>query len=219
LSSDTRVSSLLPFPSDPTFWKAGMRPVLGLAILLAMTGAVAAGDFYASSPLGPYSWIGPYVGANAGYQWGWVSNSSTQPSGLAGGVEGGYNWQRGQFVFGAEADLNLSAASATVAPIEFSSPWFSTVRGRGGVTFGNVLVFGTAGLAYGDLRADVAGLSESYANLGWVAGAGVEVGFTQRWSAKAEWLYLDLAGSNFSVTGVNNGLTANLLRFGVNYRF
>jgi outer membrane immunogenic protein len=195
-----------------------MKRVLGLAFLLSMTGAVAAADYYAPSPLGPYSWIGPYIGANAGYQWGWVSNSATQPSGVAGGIEGGYNWQHGQFVFGGEADINLSSANATVGPVEFSSPWFGTVRGRGGFTFGNVLLFGTAGLAYADLRAN-AGLSESHANLGWAAGAGLEVGFSQRWSAKAEWLYLDLAGSNFSVTGVNNGLSANLLRFGVNYRF
>ncbi len=196
-----------------------MRSVLCAAMLLAMTGVATAADYFAPSPLGPYSWIGPYIGATAGYQWGWVSNSPTQPAGLEGGIEGGYNWQRGNFVFGGEADLNLSSASATVAPLEFSSPWFSTVRGRGGVTFGNVLVYGTAGLAFGDLRADAAGLSESHANIGWTAGAGVEVGFTRSWSAKAEWLYLDLAGSNFSVSGVNNGLTANLLRFGVNYRF
>jgi outer membrane immunogenic protein len=188
-------------------------------MLLAMTGAASATDYFAPSPLGPYSWIGPYIGATAGYQWGWISNNPTQPSGLEGGVEGGYNWQSGHFVFGGETDLNLSTASATIAPVEFSTPWFGTVRGRGGVTFSNVMVFGTAGLAYGDLRADSAGLSESHANVGWVAGAGVELSFTQRWSAKAEWLYLDLAGNNFSVTGANNGLTANLLRFGVNYHF
>jgi len=196
-----------------------MKSVLCGAVLLAMTSVASAADYFAPSPLGPYSWIGPYTGATAGYQWGWVSHSPTQPSGIEGGIEGGYNWQRGNFVFGGEADLNLSTASATVAPLEFSSPWFSTVRGRGGVTFGNVLVYGTAGLAYGDLRADAAGLSESHANIGWTGGAGVEVGFTPRWSAKAEWLYLDFAGSNFSVSGTNNGLTANLLRFGVNYRF
>lgn len=198
-----------------------MRRVLSAAILLAMTGVAAAADYNYNtpSPFGPYGWMGPYVGATAGYEWGSVSNSPTQPSGLAGGLEGGYNWQRGLFVFGGEADLNLSSADATVAPLEFSNPWFGTVRGRGGVTIGNVLVYGTGGLAYGDLRANAAGLSESHANVGWVAGAGVEVGFTQRWSAKAEWLYLDLAGSNFTVSGTNNGLSANLLRFGVNYRF
>lgn len=196
-----------------------MRPVLGLAILLAMTGMAAAGDYYGTSPLGPYGWAGPYVGAAAGYEWGWVSNNPTQPAGPAGGIEGGYNWQSGSFVYGGEADLDVSTASATIAPLEFSNPWFGTVRGRGGFTLGNILIFGTAGLVYGELRADSAGLSESHANVGWVAGAGVEVGFTPHWSAKGEWLYFDQASSNFSVSGINNGLTANLLRFGVNYRF
>jgi outer membrane immunogenic protein len=196
-----------------------MRSVLGAALLLAMTGIAAAADYYAPSPLGPYSWIGPYIGANAGYEWGTVSNSPTRPSGVAGGIEGGYNWQRGQFVFGGETDFALSSASATVGPVEFFNPWFGTVRGRGGFTLGNVLLFGTAGLAYGELHATSAGLSEWHGNLGWVAGAGVEVGFSHNWSAKAEWLYLDLAGNNFSITGANNGLSTNLLRFGVNYHF
>jgi outer membrane immunogenic protein len=94
------------------------------------------------------------------------------------------------------------------------------VRGRAGVAIGNVLVFGTAGLAYGSLTANTAGnLSESHTSLGWVAGGGAEVGFTPHWSAKAEWLFLDFSSHNFSVTGQDNGLTANLLRLGVNYHF
>jgi outer membrane immunogenic protein len=207
------------FWQDPMVWQAGMRPVLALAILLAMTAMAAAADYYAPAPFGPYSWAGPYLGATAGYEWGWVSNNPTQPSGVAGGIEGGYNWQRGNFVFGGEADISLSTASATVSPLEFSNPWFGTVRGRGGFAVGNVLIFGTAGVAYGELRADSGGASESHTNIGGVVGAGVEVGFGHNWSAKAEWLYLDLVGNNFALSGVSNNLTANLLRFGVNYRF
>jgi outer membrane immunogenic protein len=56
-------------------------------------------------------------------------------------------------------------------------------------------------------------------SIGWTAGLGVEFGFAPHWSAKAEWLYIDLAERNFSVTGANNGLNANLTRLGVNYRF
>ena len=119
----------------------------------------------------------------------------------------------------AKANFQLSGADATVAPWQFSNPWFGTVRGRAGVAFSNVLVYGTAGLAYGDLRLDTAGLTESHASIGWSAGAGIEVGFTPRWSAKAEWLYLDLMDRGFSGTGTNNGLAANLIRFGVNYHF
>jgi outer membrane immunogenic protein len=197
-----------------------MRSILGATLLLAMTAvAFAGGDLYAPSPLAQYSWMGPYIGGTVGYQWGSVSHSPVQPSGIAGGLEGGYNWQRGNFVYGLETDLNLSGADATVAPFEFSNPWFGTVRGRGGVAIGNVLVYGTAGFSYGDLRADSAGLTESHAEVGWTAGAGVEVDFSHRWSAKAEWLYLDLIDRSFAVSGNNNGLATNLLRFGVNYHF
>ena len=198
---------------------------LGVALTLATAGAVFAADlpegpYYTTpEPLSAYSWAGPYLGATLGYQWGSVDKSPTHPSGIAGGVEAGYNWQRGAFVFGGETDIQLSGADDTVSPFEFSNPWFGTLRGRAGVSVNNVLLFGTAGLAYGDLRADTFNLTESHTSIGWVAGGGVEVGFTPHWSAKAEWLYLDLSDRAFSVTGTNNGLAADLLRMGVNYRF
>jgi outer membrane immunogenic protein len=167
-----------------------------------------------------YSWSGPYLGATLGYEWGTVDNNPTRPSGVAGGVEAGFNWQYGNFVYGGEADFQFSSADDTFAPWQFTNPWFGTVRGRAGVAINNVLLYGTAGLAYGQLTATTPGnLSESHSNLGWVVGVGGEFGFTPNWSAKAEWLYIDLADSAFTVTGTNNGLTANLIRLGVNYRF
>lgn len=207
------------------FHRAALGIAFGAASAVTMSGLAVAADlppgpyYTAPAPLSAYSWAGPYLGATLGYEWGSVDNSLTRPSGIAGGVEAGYNWQRGAFVFGGEADIQLSGADDTLSPYEFSNPWFGTIRGRAGVTLNNVLVYGTAGLAYGDLRADSFNLTESHTNVGWVAGAGVEVGFTPRWSAKAEWLYLDLSDSSFSVTGTNNGLAADLLRLGVNYHF
>ena len=134
------------------------------------------------------------------------SNNPTRPSGVAGGLEAGFNWQHGNFVYGGEADIQLSGAEDTFAPWQFSNPWFGTVRGRAGVAIGNVLVFGTAGLAYGSLTANTPGnLSESHTSLGWVAGVGAEVGFTPHWSAKAEWLYLDLADRSYSVPDIACG--------------
>jgi outer membrane immunogenic protein len=53
--------------------------------------------------------------------------------------------------------------------------------------------------------------------LGLIAGGGLGVGFSPHWSAKVEWLYLDLGDRNYS--GANNGLAANLMRLGLNYRF
>jgi outer membrane immunogenic protein len=202
-----------------------MRTLVGTALLLAMTGVVVAADFpsnyyYAAPPPLAYSWAGPYIGGNLGYEWGTINNNPTRPSGIAGGAQGGFNWQQGAFVYGGEADFQLSAAKDTSMPWQFSNNWFGTVRGRAGLAINNFLVYGTAGLAYGSLTANsAANLSEMLDSIGWTAGLGVEFGFAPHWSAKAEWLYLDLAERSFSVTGANNGLNANLLRLGVNYHF
>jgi outer membrane immunogenic protein len=166
------------------------------------------------------SWTGPYAGASLGYEWGTIDNNPTHPHGVAGGLEAGFNWQNGNIVYSGEADINFSAADDTFAPWQFSNPWFGTVRGRGGIAINNVLLFGTAGLAYGKITGTTSGnLSESHSSLGWVAGLGAEMSFAQHWSAKAEWLYLDLDDRHFSVTAANNGLAANLVRLGLNYHF
>jgi outer membrane immunogenic protein len=199
----------------------------GAALMLATAGAARAADlpsgpYYAPppEPLAPSSiWMGPYLGANIGYEWGGVDNSPTRPSGIVGGVEGGYNWQRGSFVAGFEADLQLSGADDTISPFEFSNLWFGTVRGRAGVALNNILLYGTGGLSYGDLRANSFNLTETHTTIGWVVGAGAEVAFTPRWSAKAEWLYLQLSDTTFSLTGTSNGFGADVVRVGVNYHF
>ena len=105
-----------------------------------------------NQPLNAYSWAGPYLGGNIGYAWGSVDNNPTRPSGFAGGVQGGYNWQNGPLVFGLEADIQASGANDTFAPWKFSNPWFGTVRGRVGYAVNNVLFYGTGGLAFGELR-------------------------------------------------------------------
>jgi outer membrane immunogenic protein len=187
---------------------------------LAGAADMVSGYYTAPPPYIPYSWIGPYVGATVGYEWGSIDNNPTHPSGAAGGLEAGFNWQAGNFVYGGEADINLSAAQDTFAPWQFSNPWFGTLRARAGVAINNVLIFGTAGLGYGELTATASGnLSASHTSLGWAAGLGAEVSFTPHWSVKAEWLYLDLADRSFSVTAANNGLAANLVRLGLNYHF
>ena len=55
--------------------------------------------------------------------------------------------------------------------------------------------------------------------LGWTAGLGAEFGFAPNWSAKVEYLYVDLANSNFVITGASHGLSFGTVRAGVNYRF
>ena len=193
---------------------------MGLAGTLVASPAVAADLSIAPMPYPtPAPWYGPYVGLNLGYEWGSITHLPISPAGIIGGAQAGYNWQSGQFVLGAETDLQLSEANQTFASYQFSNPWFGTLRGRAGFAFRNVLLYATAGLAYGEGRLDFAGLNETHSDLRWTAGAGVEVGFTPNWSAKAEYLYYDLGNQTYLLSGVNNGFTSSVVRLGVNYHF
>ena len=197
-----------------------------LALIVAgwTTSAAAADLNYGSpytvyQPLNAYSWAGPYLGGNIGYEWGSVDNNPAKPSGFIGGVQAGYNFQNGPWVFGVEGDIQAAGADDTFAPWKFSNPWFGTLRGRAGYAFSNVLFYGTAGLAFGELRGQTFGWSESHTTAGWTIGAGAELGLTPNWSVKLEYLYMDLSTSQFAITGVSNGYSASVVRAGVNYRF
>jgi outer membrane immunogenic protein len=194
-----------------------------VALALLSDAAVAADNFPygAVARPGGYMWQGPYVGANLGYQWSGITNNPAGPSGIAGGVQAGYNVQYGQFVFGGETDLQVTGANDTFAPWKFSNPWFGTLRARAGLAISSVLFYGTAGLAYGTLnmKNTLTSVSESHTSTGWAGGVGVEAALTGNWSARAEYLYVDLSSSSFVLDGNSHGIQSNLLRFGVNYRF
>lgn len=211
-----------------TQMKMLFRAIMAAAAAAAAftTTPAAAADFYgkapafAAAPFNGYNWNGAYVGLNLGYQFGKVTNwGTTEPNGIAGGGQIGYNWQYGQFVFGAEADIQGSAASDTFAAWKFSNPWFGTIRGRAGYAMNNVLVYATGGLAYGGGRVDLGAFTESQNHLGWTIGGGVEVGLTPNWTARAEYLYVRLEDQGYVLTGVQNGFQSNVFRLGVNYRF
>jgi outer membrane immunogenic protein len=216
------------------------RFVWGAVALLASgtTAKVHAADYYpppppappaygytVNQPLADCSWAGPYLGGNLGYGWGNVSNNPTNPSGVAGGVQAGYNWQyNSPYVFGVEGDIQVSGADDTFAPWKFSNPWFGTIRGRAGYSFNNIMFYGTAGLAFGELRGETFGLSESHSTAGWTVGFGTEFRLTQfgmasNWSAKLEYLYVDLSENAFFATGLSNGYRFGTVRAGLNYHF
>jgi outer membrane immunogenic protein len=85
-------------------------------------------------------------------------------------------------------------------------PWLGTVRGRAGLALDNVLVYLTAGLAYGKTNHSVSDVTNGSTNpeifhdfsttkIGAVAGGGIEYGLDPRWSVKAEALYVDLGAT------------------------
>ena len=200
------------------------RTIIAAAAAAAAIAAapVDAADFRtpytAPAPLA-YSWMGPYLGVNAGGQWGKVTHSGADPWGVNGGAQAGYNWQTGTFVLGVEGDIQGSSADDTFASFKFSNPWFGTMRGRAGVAFNNILLYGTVGLAFGGGKVEFNGMTETNTHVGWAAGAGIEVGFTPNWSAKAEYLYVDLSNQSYILTGTSNGFESSIFRLGVNYRF
>jgi outer membrane immunogenic protein len=119
--------------------------------------------------------------------------------------------------------------------------WFGTVRARTGVLFTpTVLAYATGGLAYGSLKSDLTVATPAVANVlshsstraGWTVGAGVESKLGGNWSAKLEYLYMDLGsvsrsfvttipafGGGFVGLNTSSKFTDNILRVGLNYKF
>lgn len=164
-------------------------------------------------------------------------------NGFTGGLQIGANYQftpGSGFVVGVEADAQYLDAgrrrSGVVAgPGTVLNPnavffdpratagleYFGTVRGRLGYAFNNVLLYGTAGLAFGSLEAERGGLQQSQTSVGWTAGVGAEVGIYQNWTAKIEYLYVDLSKNSYTLlpTPTDNALSFGAVRIGVNYHF
>ncbi len=109
-----------------------------------------------------------------------------------------------------------------------SVDWFGTLRGRAGVTLApSLLLYGAAGFAYADVQHSGWGNGGSTLQAGWTAGAGAEWMFMPDWSAKAEYLYVDVSGGNnrwnnnmlISLKDITTQTQWNMLRAGVNYHF
>jgi outer membrane immunogenic protein len=180
-----------------------------------------------------YNWSGFYVGVNGGGGWGRSTWTTTTGFDVSGGLIGGtigYNWQYGPWVFGAEGDIdwtNISGRTVFACPLgcETSNNWLATVRGRVGYAFDRFLPYVTGGLALGDIRARTPGFTgANNTEAGWAAGGGVEFAIYMNWTAKAEYLYVDLGRFNCGVAcgaAVNDNVSfhSNIFRAGLNYRF
>jgi outer membrane immunogenic protein len=171
-----------------------------------------------------YNWTGGYVGINGGYGWGTSSFSGLAGStningGLIGGTVG-YNWQVGQLVYGLEGDIDWSNIKGT-APLGATNrnDWLGTARGRLGFAYDRFLPFITGGLAVGDIKTGVPGFGDTTRNkAGWTLGGGAEFALAGPWTAKVEYLYVDLGRGN-SIGGTDANFHTNLVRAGLNYRF
>jgi outer membrane immunogenic protein len=175
-----------------------------------------------------------------------VLGSGTFDGAIAGG-QIGFNWQAGMVVFGAELDAQWSGQQGTLSAscgagcsatgsVQIRS--IMTGRARVGLAFDWFMPYLTAGAALVNARDDFSmtfgGVSAtfqplSHTQLGWTAGAGVEVALWSNWSAKLEYLYIaaeDLESDTRipNAFGLGDALQSadyrdNIVRVGLNYRF
>lgn len=236
--------------------KSALYAVAALGALAVSVPAFAADvpveQAYPAATVGYYNWTGAYFGIQAGYSFGTVETSSSPTIGaydtdydfdhFVGGVTVGYNHQFGDWVAGVEIDASFTDAEESIDPgiadiTEYQSDldWLATARVRLGYAFDNILVYATAGGAAAEtedaigLTAGGATLSERRSRKGWTAGAGFEWAFSENWSAKGEYLYVDLGEETVSENGpivfpdatdaVDFEHIYHLGRVGVNYRF
>lgn len=168
------------------------------------------------------------------------SSDSNKLIGAIGGFQAGHNWQIKNFLAGVETDVQISGQKGSnffTAPVptgvtsggvpiigivtaNYSEKlqWLGTLRGRAGVTFDRWLVYGTGGLAYGEVKVEGAAAttgtpqgggtaicipngcpfqpfgnwSNTRTKAGWTAGAGIEGALANNWTVKLEYLYVDL---------------------------
>jgi outer membrane immunogenic protein len=103
--------------------------------------------------------------------------------------------------------------------LQTRNDWLGTARGRIGYAFDRFLPYITGGAAFGNVKNTVAGIgSTDQSNIGWTIGGGLEASIAGPWSAKLEYLYVDL-GDSGSVLGSTADFRSNVVRAGLNYRF
>ena len=197
------------------------------------------------------------VGLNGGGGWGQTNHTATvnaaglppvttnnfNTSGWLGGGTIGYNYQMGQWLVGAEADLDWSnirgtfngtvpVAGVGAAAFSLSSQlnWLDTTRVRVGWVWDHTLFYGTAGAAVGGVTATAAAsaaaggigaavtAADTQTRFGWTAGAGVEYAFNNYLSAKVEYMYVNL-GTQTQINVDSVKFNTNIVRAGVNLHF
>jgi outer membrane immunogenic protein len=224
------------------------------AIAADMPAPVVKAPVLKAPPPAP-GWSGFYIGVQGGYGWGRARQTEVtfdtfnyDTKGAIGGVTWGYNYQAGDIVLGIESDFSAAdikgttdGATAVAGPCGGAAPqcsakleWLYTSRMRAGVAWGSVMPYVTGGLAWGRIHGEegtlplvVAEGSGTKSRYGWTAGGGVEAQLWSNWSAKVEYLYVDLRDGRVFIdnlgagtfAGENVKFSTHIVRAGINYNF
>jgi outer membrane immunogenic protein len=194
-----------------------------------------------------FTWTGLYIGGNIGWGGGgddkvgllapgFIGQFGDVPvDGIFGGGQIGYNWQVDNWVFGLEADFQFSGMSNSATETrlgrtvstESNLDWYGTLRPRLGYAFDRTLIYGTGGLAYGQVDYSIAStlpassLSEKDTYVGWTLGGGAEYAFTDHWSGRLEYQYINLGREDLFNGTIGTASTPDFhsIRVGINYKF
>jgi outer membrane immunogenic protein len=199
---------------------------------------------------------GGFVGIAGYFAAGGNVTPNLKPAGVIGGGQIGFNWMLSpNWVAGLVTDFQGSGIKATatnfVAPPGGFTPsnqinseqidWFGTVRAKFGYAQNNWLLYGTGGLAYGQVKTSgsfnflgippatpVPG-ANSATKTGWTAGAGLNYGLTPNWIIGVEYLYVNFGHESYTETfntvpvlsanTVSNRAAANIARVLLDYKF
>jgi outer membrane immunogenic protein len=226
-----------------------MKRLFASVVFVALLAAVPA--IAASPPPVSYSWTGCYLGGNAGFalahnswfdpQLAFDSGENSSSGAVAGG-QAGCDYQKGNFVFGAQGlfdwtymkGSHLYTGDPLYNDINRAS-WIATLTGRiGYAAQPATLIYLKGGAAFvrnkfteecNVLGAGCPGEAKTV-RTGWTAGGGVEYRLAPMWSVFAEYNYMDL-GRKTSTLSYNNSSpydytikqTTQAVLLGINYRF
>lgn len=214
----------------------------GTAVLMAVGGAQA-------GPASPSAFAGPYVGAQAGYEWGDADTHSYfsgskgfsitgyDVDGITGGIFAGYNAEVSSgIIIGAEAEVNLSSADDSIVDssgfygASVEQNWDASVRVKAGVDVGGVMPYVTGGIAFGGVEThgwvNWGGRDDNRETLvGWTIGAGVEAAITSKIHARLQYRYTDYGSARWTLDQPNDPDTgkivysSHMVMLGLSYNF
>jgi outer membrane immunogenic protein len=201
--------------------------------------------YFATSSVPAIATVGAQNPTSNGFTGGGQAGFNLQHKSLVLGVETDFGGMSLTSVKSGSATYPCCAPTAFTITQTVETSWLYTLRPRLGVTHGPVLIYGTGGLAMTNLQYQTF-FSDTFATAkesavvkstqtGWAAGAGAELKVGHHWSVKGEYLYGDFGSVHATSTNLTaftppiafptnvfthtTDLTANIYRFGFNYRF
>lgn len=100
--------------------------------------------------------------------------------------------------------------------------WLATARGRAGLTFDRLFIFASGGVAAAGVESQIENTTDfqiSETSVGWTVGGGAEYAFSDRWSAKLEYLHVDLGDTDAAANGFFTTNELDIVRGGINFHF